>query len=609
MPGRDHPLSLIFPRPQRLEVTADRVDLSGELRIEAAALPDRAAHLIDHLRQQLEGLGGTRISLRVDADQKKCQAYRMELAPSGVELSGSDEAGLFYGISTLVQLFRLRAEGQDALPGLRITDWPDFTHRGLMLDVSRDRVPTTQTLLQLVDLAAGLKINQLQLYMEHTFAYQGHEAVWREASPLSGEEIQTLDAYCRRRFVELVPNQNSFGHLHRWLKHEPYRALAECPEGIEHPFSEQREPYSLCPVDPGSLALLEDLFDQLLVHFSSRNFNVGMDETLDLGCGRSAAACDKQSKGRVYLEFLQKVHRLVSQRGRKMQFWGDIILLHPELIGELPGDATALEWGYEAGHPFAEHGELFARAGLEFYVCPGTSSWNSIAGRTDNALQNVSQAALHGRARGASGLLVTDWGDNGHLQPLPVSYLGLAAAAGCSWNVACAQQVNELDWPSLLDRHVFMDHRGGKGRVAHDLGNAYLQTGTLVPNGTLLFRLLTRTGSFPQKLQSLSVKKLEQTLRNIDSVTTSFFGESDLVTEELSWVADMLRLACRIGLARAEVGLDRPLEAIFATRKRRLALELEPLIQRHRQLWLRRSRPGGLKDSAGRLERVLSCLR
>jgi N-acetyl-beta-hexosaminidase len=178
--------------------------------------------------------------------------------------------------------------------------------------------------------------------MEHTFAYRGHEVVWEKASPFTGEEILALDAFCRQYHVALIPNQNSFGYMHRWLIHEPYRPLAECPDGVGHPFSPNHEPYSLCPTDPGSLALLADLYDQLLLRFSSPQLNVGLDETFDLGLGRSAQACTEKGSGRVYLEFLKQIHRLVSQRGRTMQFWGDIILHHPELIGELPQDAIAL---------------------------------------------------------------------------------------------------------------------------------------------------------------------------------------------------------------------------------------------------------------------------
>ena len=174
---------------------------------------------------------------------------------------------------------------------MHIVDWPDYAHRGVMLDITRDRVPTMQTLYALVDLLASLKLNQLQLYTEHTFAYAGHDIVWQDASPMTGEEVLLLDAYCRDRYVELVPNQNSFGHMHRWLKFDEYRPLAESPDGILHGFSTVKEPYSFCPIDPGSIALLEDMYDQLLPHFSSRQFNVGLDETWDLGEGRSKEPC------------------------------------------------------------------------------------------------------------------------------------------------------------------------------------------------------------------------------------------------------------------------------------------------------------------------------
>ena len=83
--------------------------------------------------------------------------------------------------------------------------------------------------------------------------------------------------------------------------------------------------------------------------------------------------------------------------------------------------------------------QYVAAAGLDFYVCPGTSSWNSLAGRTRNALLNLAAAAREGREAGARGLLITDWGDFGHLQPLPVSYLGFLAGAGFAWNTASAE--------------------------------------------------------------------------------------------------------------------------------------------------------------------------
>ena len=76
-----------------------------------------------------------------------------------------------------------------------------------MLDISRDKVPQQATLYALIDQLAGWKVNQLQLYTEHTFAYRQHPDVWAAASPLTGDDILALDAFCRARHIELVPNK------------------------------------------------------------------------------------------------------------------------------------------------------------------------------------------------------------------------------------------------------------------------------------------------------------------------------------------------------------------------------------------------------------------
>lgn len=65
---------------------------------------------------------------------------------------------------------------------MKITDWPDFANRGIMIDVSRDKVPTMETLYRMVDMLSSWKINQVQLYTEHTFAYKNHKTVWKDAS-------------------------------------------------------------------------------------------------------------------------------------------------------------------------------------------------------------------------------------------------------------------------------------------------------------------------------------------------------------------------------------------------------------------------------------------
>jgi hypothetical protein len=516
---------------------------------------------------------------------REAQGYRLRIAPSRIEVLGSDPAGLFYGVMTLLQALN---QSDGALPSGEIDDRPDFPVRGVMLDVSRNKVPTMETLFSLVDMFAGLKLNHLQLYTEHTFAYAGHEEVWAEASPLTGEEVMRLDAYCRERFVELVPNQNSFGHMTRWLVHPRYRHLAECLEGFDWPWGgRSEEPFSLDPSDPGSMELLEDLFAQLLPHFSSRLFNVGCDETFDVGQGKNREQCARRGRGRVYLDFLLKIYSMVRSLGRTMLFWGDIIVEHPELVPELPRDSIALEWGYEADHPFAAHSERFAASGIPFWVCPGTSSWNSIAGRTDNCLANLRSAAESGLAKGATGYLVTDWGDNGHWQALPVSFLGFAAGAAFSW---CLAANGERDIVPGLDVHVFLDRARIMGALVRDLGNAYRLAGGKLHNASHLFNMLRGPASaaLPESVTPRSLRDaralIEAAAEPLDRALMDR-PDAALVRDELANTVRLLLAACDRGLGSA--------------------VEARTILAEYRRLWLARNRVGGLHESAGTLAAAL----
>ena len=529
------------------------------------------------------------------------EGYRLTVTSERVVIEARDPAGAFYARATLSQLLRLHAAAGE-VPALTIEDAPDFPERGVMLDVSRDKVPTMETLYRVVDELASLKINRLQLYVEHTFAYRSHPLVWADASPLTGAEIEALDAYCRLRFIELIPNQNSFGHMERWLKHPEYAHLAELatPEG---------DYMSLCPIDARAVDFLAGLYDDLLPHFTSRTFNVGCDETVDLGKGRSREAVERLGRGRVYLDFVKKIHGLVTARGRRMQFWGDIVFEHPELIPELPAGVLALERGYEADHPFDVQGAKFAEAGIAYQVCPGTSAWLSLAGRTTNTVSNLEAAARSGLAHGASGMLITDWGDFGHWQPLPVSYLGLAYGAAVAW---CHDANRGLDVARSLDAHVFRDRAAALGGIARGLGDVYRETGVLVKNASVLALLLL----FPERplgegrLAGLTVEGLERAEARTAELVMGLEDarcdrdDAPLLTAEFALAADLMRHACKLGVAR--IGAPGgAVAAIPGHERSALADDMRRITTEYQRVWRLRNREGGLRDSVGRLERLL----
>ncbi len=550
--------------------------------------------------RSIEWLAGSveqtlRVQTRIDTGRRP-QSYCLTINANGISIVGADDAAVFYARQTLTQLIR-QCDGP--MPCVSIEDWPDFLVRGVMYDISRDKVPTLETLFALIDELAEWKFNQLQLYVEHTFAYRDHETVWKQASPITADEMRQIDRYCRARFIELVPNQNGFGHMERWLKHEPYHQLAECPEGAFY-FDSHRPAATLNPLDPRSIQLVRSLHDELLNCFQSGKwFNVGCDETMELGMGKSREACERRGRERVYLDFLKLIHESVASHGRTMMFWGDIILHRPELIDELPRPIVALDWGYEADHPFEQECAAFAKVGVPHYVCPGTSSWCSIAGRTANTIGSILNAAHHGLANGAAGLLVTDWGDHGHWQYLPVSYVGLAMGAAAAWNVDAVEQ---FDLARALDVHVFRDASSTMGRLVMDLGNVYQLEPSPRKNGTLLFWLLQKDSDHVKALGAAkaSIDDLKQMEAAVEAIVSSIGSASmdraDAATiiDEFKNAASMMRAACRRGRALlGDATIARSVES--ASRDR--------FITEHRRLWLLRNRVGGLDESVARFVR------
>lgn len=547
------------------------------------------------------------------------EGYRLTVGPEGVRIEHADAAGLRHAEATLAQL---REQSPDRLPGLRIEDHPDFPVRGVMLDVSRDRVPTRETLLRWLDLLALCRLNQLQLYTEHSFAYRDHETVWREASPITPDDVRWLDAECGSRGIELVANQNCFGHMGRWLAHERYRERAEAPDGWEMPGLGRRGPAVLAPTEENARFAVE-LVRELMACFSSRRVNIGCDETFELGLGRSRAQVEARGRGRVYLEHLTRLLDALHGDGCEVLFWGDILRSHPSLVGELPHrDTVALAWHYEApldagAIPESLHGLLgrfgmtpeslrgfegqvppFADAGLPYWVCPGTSSWNALVGRWHNARANLLDAARVGRERGAAGYLITDWGDNGHLQPPSVSFAPLVLGAALAW---CADANRELDVADVLDRHVFCDEARTLGSLLLEVGDAYRQTGRRAFNASPLFGALV--GSAQIAFGELDVAATRRTADLLGDAMVRV-GQVELAAADGALCVRELRQAIRLARHGAwrllrEAGRDAPDDAA-------LRRDLAEAIDEQRACWRLRSREGGLADSVARLERTLA---
>ncbi|MGQ1784175.1 beta-N-acetylhexosaminidase [Saccharicrinis sp. GN24d3] len=548
-------------------------------------------------------------SLEIDSALRNKQAYCLTIDSTSVKIVGRDNAALFYGKQTLQQILQYSKDTGKPIPCLSITDWPDFERRGYMLDISRDKVPTMETLYQLIDMLALWKINEFQLYTEHTFAYKNHRTVWKDASPITAEEVRMIDAYCKAKFIDLVPNQNSFGHMENWLMHDQYLHLAECPTDCNTIWG-TRSRHSLNPLLPESFDLMQELYAELLPNFSSQYFNIGCDETVELGNGLSKQECQKHGKGKVYLDFVKKLNSEVNKYGRKAQFWGDIILKHPELISSIPENMTAMVWGYDSKYPFEENLPKFEEAGLDYYVCPGTSTWRSIIGRNKDAFTNLGRAAQYGKKFGAKGYLNTNWGDWGHWQPLSVCYPTLATGAAYSWNA----QMDPMELiPTALNKFIFKDSTGNLTKALLKLGDAYLACE--IPEGNAnAFHLMLRRYRWTMKghyqTKMLKKKNLLKAEQEIDTAillldqSAPMSRDAQITVDEIKQAAMLAKHGIHLGLARLNAK-QLATENISPDTLQILANELDTLIKKHDELWTIRNREGGLQRSGQKLNDLL----
>jgi len=346
------------------------------------------------------------------------QGYALVVEPNLVSIISTTECGLYYGYITWKQVV---SQSGDAIRCLTIEDWPVLDNRGVMIDISRGRVHTLEYLKEVALTLASMKLNVLQLYIEHTFAFSFLSDVHEGTDPITAEEIRILDAWCREHYIELQANLQSFGHCNRLLTTKGYRHLRESDLY-----------WTLSPSVEESYTLLDRMYAEFLPNFTSSILNVDSDETYDLGSDKSSALMEKMGQGPLYLQHLLRLRSLAEKQGKTLMVFGDVVLHHPELLEQVPDDIVFLDWIYDPLEAFPTPAK-FSKAKKAFWVCPGTGAWNSLFPRQEGAYRNIMDLTLEGIEQGTQGMLLCDWGDHGSYAMPSFSYFSYAASSQISW--------------------------------------------------------------------------------------------------------------------------------------------------------------------------------
>ena len=350
------------------------------------------------------------------------ESYALEVRADEVVCVAATPAGLHHGLQTLRQLIRANRVGE-ALPCLTIRDWPSLRWRCFQDDMTRGPSSKLETLKFEAALGSYLKLNLMTFYMEYQYAFKKHPEIGPPDGSLTPEDLAALVKFVKPLHLDLLGNQQSFGHFAAILKHPAYAALRETPD-------------VLTPVREETYQLLDDLYSEVCPLLPFPWFNVCCDETWGLGTGPSRELAAKIGVGGVYVRHIRRVHDLLREKhGKRMMMWGDIILQHPDKLPEIPRDTIMLTWGYDARPSFEDQIVPFAKSEFEFFVCPGVNDWSRILPDFGVAVTNIQNFVRDGVKHGALGMINTDWEDDGEALNA-VKWHADAWAAECAWNAA-----------------------------------------------------------------------------------------------------------------------------------------------------------------------------
>ena len=372
--------------------------------------------------------GSTGIVLEISCKEGTSEGYTLEVTSDMVTILGDSAAGAFYGIQTLRQLLE---NGQ--IPCLTITDKPGFSDRGFYHDVTRGKIPTVQTMKEMIDQMAYFKMNSLQIYVEHTFPFAEFGSAIEKNGYLTADEIRELDDYCYENFIEFIPSIATFGHLYELLELDEYRDLQELENFTEDQlrWHQRMAHHTIDPTKERSIEVVKSMIDQYMPLFRSNRFNICCDETFDLTNGKHKG----QDTGRLYIEFVKKIIEHVQSRGKQVMMWADILLQHPETVNELPKDVEFLNWYYD-DRPKERNFAFFENINCTQIVCPGTTTWSRLVEGIEMGTTNILKMCDLGYKYHAKGMLNTNWGDYGNPCSIELAMHGFVLGAAKSWNEA-----------------------------------------------------------------------------------------------------------------------------------------------------------------------------
>ena len=437
----------ILPTPQQVETREGQFVWDESVVLTYDASDAEISQIVTMLKQDLEQISpkktlfsrsvvkGRHFIEMVKTDhlgvsENEDQAYRMSISRNSIRMEATTNTGLFYATQSLKQLFRyaaLNGNGDISLPCIDITDWPNFKIRAWQDDISRGPIVKMEYLKRLIPQLAECKLNAFSLYTEHTFKTKCHPDISPDGS-FTAEEIKELEDFCRPFHIQIIGNQQCFGHFEEILCNPFYSHLADTK-------------WNLNPANEETYKFLEDHLREVARAYKSPYFNINCDETESLGQGLAKAYVDSVGATTAYYKHINRVNRMLRPYRKRVMMWGDIADSHPEILENLDKDIFLIAWSYVVKDDFNDFLKPYVNSGHKFFVAPGMSLSERVWPKHYEFQSNITNLCRDGYKNGALGVINTCWDDFGESLINSALY-GLAYGAEMSWNAVSTAERN-----------------------------------------------------------------------------------------------------------------------------------------------------------------------
>lgn len=371
--------------------------------------------------------------------EMQAEGYFLNITPEAIEIYARTTHGLFNGLMTLCQLGR-GANG-NALPGGLIADYPAMSWRGISDDFSRGQVSTMDDFKGIIRFLAEYKFNVYMPYLEDLIMLDKYPAIGLSRGALSKAEIAELQAYAKNYFVEIVPVFQTLGHFENILNLPDFVKYAEFPGAAS--------------LNVSSLEADEFLFNMLeevIPLFESPYFNIGADESWDVGLGSNRDLAAKESVAALHARHYNKVFQKVKEHGKKPLMYSDMLMNHPEILSLIPKDVIVVDWHYNLNDNFPSVKQL-TDSGFTVIVSPAVHNWHNPFPNLTNSWINITNINREGFRNRARGTVISNWGDFGAPNFRAMNFQGYAYGAESAWNPIAAD-------PATIDRRFFKQRYG-----------------------------------------------------------------------------------------------------------------------------------------------------